>query len=402
MGERRELRTGARLATGGEAVARAADGRVVFVRGAAPGEDVEAVLTEVRRRFARAEVVRVISPGAHRISPPCPHQSTCGGCPLMHLEPEAEARGKLEAGLDTFARIGRLPARALSEVSLWRGAAEGARTRARVAFEADRVGFREARSHRVADIDRCLALHPALERAREVLAAALRARPPRENRGERFGVLEVELITDGENVALRLPPELADLAPRLESAGLRTGPEPLETSDAAGRLLLRPEVFAQASLTGNAALIEEVERALPASGRLALELYAGSGNLTRLLAARFERVVAVEVSEPAVALGRRLGLRNVEWRVGAASSLDGALRPELVLVDPPRAGLEPAVRALLSERLPPRLVYVSCDVGTLARDARGLIEASARVERLVALDLYPRTPHLEWVLTLAA
>ncbi len=373
-----ELTTEGRLAQGGEAVARAPDGRVVFVRGAAPFERVRARVTETKPRFLRAVLEACLDPSPVRVTPPCSHFGDCGGCATQHIEPGAAAEAKLQAGLETLARVGGVR---LESVPLWRGPALGGRTRARFAVEGGKVGFRAAGSHRVVRIDHCPILHPALDAARATIAELAAG-----------GAGEVEVVTNGERVAASSSAHLYGLE-GLEHRGL--GPGPLLGADRAGPRYLAPELFSQASLLGNDALLEAVQAELPSQGRFALELYAGSGNFTRLLAARFERVVAVEGAAEAVRLGRRLGLASVQWRVGPVEREGGralAERPDLVLVDPPRAGLPPALRSAAF----PRLLYVSCDVGTLARDVAAL-SAHSELSSLRAFDLYPHTPHLEWL-----
>jgi tRNA/tmRNA/rRNA uracil-C5-methylase (TrmA/RlmC/RlmD family) len=397
------LVTGSSLAQGGEAIARAPDGRVVFVRGGAPDERVEARLTQVKRRFLRAEVERVARPGPTRVEPPCRHYHACGGCDLMHVDPDAQGELLLAAGLEVLARVGGV-ARRREDVRFWRGDALGARTRARLAVRGGVVGFRARRSHEVVRIDRCLALHPRLDAAREALAELASGRAV-------DGVEEVELATDGHEVAIHLSSALEPLAGALRAKGFRVlapGDRPeggeLTVRDAAGEMVLRPGVFSQASLQGNAALLEAVADELPRRGRFAVELHAGSGNFTRLLPARFARVLAVERSAEAVALGRRATGAAVEWRArGALAGWREATRsqaPDVLLVDPPRAGLEPGLAEAIGERPPAMMLYVSCDVGTLARDLRRLTAAGLRVTTVRALDLYPQTAHLEWCVTL--
>lgn len=382
VGDRLELVTERRLAQGGDGLARAPDGRVVFVRGAAPDERLSVEVTEVAKRHGRAKLLEVIAPGPDRVRSPCPYVDRCGGCPLLFLPPERAAALERAAGLATLERVGRVARESLDRaLPVWTQAFPGARTRARFAVANGAVGFREARGHRVAEVDRCLALHPALERARRALE------------GTR-GIGEVAAVTDGVRVSLRAAPGLA-LPPLPE--GVHPDGRDLRVEDLAGSRTVRPELFDQASHAGNAALLGFLAERLPRGAR-AVELYAGSGNFTRLLAPRFEAVVAVEVHRPAAELGRRHTPAHVRWRVGEAGRQIRTLpAADLVLVDPPRAGLEPAVRRWLADRPPPELWYVSCDVATLARDARALGEAGLLPIVIAPFDLYPGTAHLEWV-----
>lgn len=396
VGDELRLVSGPKLAQGGEAVARAEDGRVVFVRGGAPSETFVARIAHVARRFARADLIEVVAPGGARVSPPCPYVSSCGGCPMMHIEPRLGSQAKLAAGLETLARVGGVPVDGSSPVPLWSGPAAGGawpaggRTRTRLGVEGLRVGFRQARSHRIVPVDRCIALHPVLDHARARLArriAELGGGPPG---------TEISLITNGEEVSVHLGAGWPDEARVRDRLGLSE--DALMIEDRGGPQVVRADVFAQASLRGNDALLEAVQSMLPAGGA-ALELYAGSGNFTRLLARRFERVTAVESSSSAVDLGRGLSLVNVDWRATSAElGMDTSRDWDMVFVDPPRTGLSAEVRKRLVQRPPSHLIYVSCDVGTLARDAKVLGEAGLRPREIRAVDLFPWSAHLEWIL----
>lgn len=383
VGDLLELETEAGLAQGGEAVARAPDGRVLFVRGAAPSESVRARVIALDKRWGRAELDAVLRAGPARVDMLCPHADRCGGCPLAHLDVEAAAEAKLQAGLATLARIARVPPERLERAEpVWKQPFEGARSRARFAVQQGRVGFREARSHGVAVIEHCRTLEPALEAARVELMHTT-------------GTGEISAVTDGEQVSLQSEPGLG--LPET-TARVHTDGRALEVRDPAGLRSVRPDLFQQAGHRGNAALLEWLADRLP-SGDHALELYAGSGNFTRLLAARFERVTAVEAHREAAELGRSGSPPHVTWRIGdAGRTLKKLPAPDLVLVDPPRAGLDAAVRRYLQAVVPGEIWYVSCDVGTLARDTRALAEAGLQPDSIAAFDLYPGTAHLEWVL----
>lgn len=383
-----ELETEAWLATGGEAVARHPDGRVVFVRGAAPKERLQARIVDSKPRFARAEVDTVLGPGPDRVVPDCPVADRCGGCGLLHLERDAELTQKHHAGLDTLTRVGRLEPALLDAAPLWAGRAEGVRMRARLAVRGSAVGFRAARSHDVVPVDRCRALDPALESVRIALSEQLRRSSGRRRSAE------VSLVTDGVAVSGFVSPPEALALP----AGVRMDTE-LPVEDRAGSRWLHPRLFSQATEEGNAALLAALEAALPRHGGVAVELHAGSGNFTRLLVARFERVVAVEIAPEAVALGRRCA-PQADWIVGADDRDWQESAPDLLLVDPPRTGLSASTRAAVIRARPKTMLYISCDVGTLARDLRALRENQFSVQSLAAFDLYPRTPHLEWMAAL--
>ena len=379
------------LAAGGDGVGRAPDGRVVFVPLAAPGDRVRVRLVEEKPRFARGEIEALLAPGPARVEPRCPVFGRCGGCAWQHLAYEAQVEAKQAIVRDALVRIAglaELPPLAFTPSP----AAYGWRGRARVHVERGRVGYRQRRSHALCAVASCPILAPPLEEA----LARLAARPPRQ-RGE------WELVLGAEG-AVRVAP-LGDPARRAaaERIALRVGGERLELS--AG-------VFAQA----NALLLDALAEAVLAAagmGETALELYAGAGFFTLGLARRFARVVAVE-SDPlatsdlarnvaaATPPGAPRRVRVVEARVESwlAAGEAAALAAEVVVLDPPRGGVGRAAAETLAGLPARRLVHVSCDPATLARDVAVLAAGGWRLTALHGFDLFPHTPHVEVVAVL--
>lgn len=376
-----------RLAAGGETVARAEDGRVVFVTGAVPGETVRVEIVEARPRFLRARVLEVLASVDDRVEPPCPHFEACGGCTLQHFAPVAQARAKLDAAREAVARIARGAVDDAEVEADWTGEPYGYRARARLRVEAGKLGYRAARSHALVEVERCPILHPALESSLSRLAAAL----PPAGRGELW------ITAANERVAAWA--RLDERAVELDVDGVTFVPpgEGLPVEDVAGPAFVGPATFAQANPAGNDALLETAARWTPRS-RLALELYSGSGNFTRVLEAKVDRVIAAEVDADAVRLAERVRAPTTSlWRLDAARAVERArsLRPDLVFADPPRTGLDRAVAERLVQLQPAHLIYVSCDPGTFARDVSRLAAAGYRVDRLRYFDMYPQTPHVE-------
>lgn len=377
-GDEFELETAERLAQGGEAVGKAPDGRVVFVRGGAPQELCRVRIDQSKPRYAKASLVEVVRASPIRRTPACDHADRCGGCGLLHLDLQKALEAKLQAGLDVLRRVGG-----------WHGTAEppwsqpfaGRRTRVRWLVESGRIGFRQARSNRLAVIDHCPAVHPALE----ALRMALEQQISPAYRGQIRAICSEDATSfvsdppfDGENMGAVL-----------------------QRRDPVGTMYVAPDAFSQASWSGNEALLAHVSLAMEAAGfrQSAVELYSGSGNFTRLLARLFRQVAALEVEPTALKLGERLKLANVRWVLAhAEEAYKHVNEAELCLVDPPRAGLDPAVIRWLSGAVQ-HLIYVSCDAGTLARDLRSL-GTHFTVSSLRGFDLYPGTPHLEWLVSL--
>lgn len=411
VGDRLDLRVD-RPAFGGGVIAEAHDGRVVFLRGAAPGDRVVAEVTEVRPRFVRAEV-RSVEPGTLRVAPFCAHVERCGGCPWMAI-PEAAQQAALAAhvehalgraagsGAPRFEPIVSVPPRAA-----WRSTA-------RLHWRAGALGYRAAGSHAVVDIPECAVLRPPLP----ALYAALRARLGPHLAGE--GTVRLTAAPDAASGTVEFRPEGAVSGALREAiAGLVDDPAChgavlLEGGRArafgrAGNTLGGVEhpagSFVQAHQDGNAALVEAVVEAVvaptgagPVLGPV-LELYAGSGNFTFALAARGCAVTAVEVDRAAAAALREAArARGLGDRVRAVTG-DAARLPAgrfpVALIDPPRAGAKAAVDALARLDGLRRIVYVSCNPATLARDVARLVARGWRLDRARPFDLFPHTGHVE-------
>jgi 23S rRNA (uracil1939-C5)-methyltransferase len=355
------------LAAGGEGIGHLADGRVVFVPLAAPGDLCEIVLVEDRPRYARASLVRVLEPSEERVNPKCGVFGRCGGCEWQHLAYPAQLRAKAELIRAALTRLGGIE---WGEVQVTPSPSEyGYRQRARVVWGADGVGFRERRSHRVCVIEQC-----------PVLAAPLNAHLKYLERGK--GEVELLAGTDGEVRAGH-------------------GSDPVAIEVAGQRFAVSPGVFVQSNGLMLDVLTEAVAAAAGAGGVL-LELFAGAGFLTLGLSRSFERVWAVEAN-PAAALDLERNLRsggatNVRVSADGADDLLGefaAFAPEVVVLDPPRSGISPELAGCLAALPTRRVVYLSCDPATLARDLQILTRSGLRLEAVSGFDLFPQTSHVE-------
>ncbi|MCA9549351.1 MAG: class I SAM-dependent RNA methyltransferase [Myxococcales bacterium] len=400
-----QLTTEPHLASGGDAVARHPDGRVVFVSGAAPSERVEARLTKDNKSFVRAEVVKVLEPGPSRVNPPCAHYAQCGGCTLQHVAYGEQVASKDVALRETLARIGGLD---LSETAFdapWSGAPYGYRTRARLVRALDgRLGFRARRSKHVVDIQRCPVLAPELQEVLTALRPAMEMRGPMRREGRRED--EISLVFDGASVLADFPEGLtkgARTAARAAGVPLLFGNDAVtEGDDGHGPLVSSPQVFAQASRSGNQALVGYVAELCPEGAASAVDLYSGSGNFTRVLAKRAARVDAFEGARDAVALARRVAPENVKVHLsgveqGFTSWVAEGGRAEVVLLDPPRTGTNAKVLKAIQAAEASALIFVSCDPATFARDAGILAQGGLRLARVRLFDLYPQTEHSEVV-----
>jgi tRNA/tmRNA/rRNA uracil-C5-methylase (TrmA/RlmC/RlmD family) len=359
------------VAAGGACVARAEDGRVVFVRHCLPGETVRVVVTSTGSKFLRADAVEVLTPSPDRVPPPCPYAGPglCGGCDWQHASPSAQLALKTAAVEEQLRRVGRFT---------WSGTVEpvepllGWRTRVQWAHG---VGFHRHRSDEVLPVDRCLIAAPGADL------------PP----GDLGSVVELTAVGAQRAVAVD----------GRGSGGVRVPVLGRRFEVAAGG-------FWQVHVAAPTVLATAVLEALdPQPGESCADLYAGVGLFAALLAERVGltgSVLAVEASTRACADAAR-NTSDQPWvRVRTAqvtASLVRGLTADLVVLDPPRAGAGLEVSAALAALRPRALAYVSCDAASFARDLRVFLDAGWSVTSLRALDLYPQTEHVELVTALA-
>ena len=378
-----------RFAAGGEAIARDDDGRVVFVRGALPGEVVEAELTAVKKDWARATTVAVLDASPDRLTPPCPsRRAGCGGCGWQHLTVEAQRSARVDIVADALRRTGGI---AEPMVELGGGVEPtGYRTTVRVAATTDgRAGFRAEQTHDVVEAPNCLVAHPTLA----ALLPDLRLDP-------------------GVEPTLRVSAATGELAARWDHAagevhglpdGTATGSRATLHEDVAGhRLRVSMGSFFQSGPQAAELLVDTVRQAAPelAGARLVVDAYAGVGMFAVCATEPATGIIAIETSRSALGdAAHNLADRDAAivrrevggWRVEADSDVD------VVIADPARSGLgKPGVNALVRADAPV-LVLVSCDPASLGRDARLLGEAGYRHERSSVVDTFPHTTHVEVV-----
>lgn len=372
------------LAAGGDGVGRDAAGRVTFVPRTTPGDRVRARLVHATSSFARAELVELVQPAATRVEPPCRHfVEGCGGCQWQHVARAEQLAAKQAIAAGGLRKLEGLVVHPIADPA----PPYGWRRRARFHVANGRTGLYRLASQDVLPIDHCPQLEPPLDEARAAVAAAT---PP-------DGELALLRAHDG-SIAVEVERPWK-LAPRLLGRAGITGVVAGEQRHGAPVLELEPGLwagpadFAQASATGNAALIAQVRAALGRGPGRLLELYAGAGNFTRSLISDGWDVLASDVAAPAQP--------PPGFEVGAAADVLARARGpfDALLLDPPRTGAPEAIEGML--QLAPRtIVYVSCDVATLGRDAGRLVAGGYRAIDAWPIDLMPQTAHVEVVLRL--
>ena len=423
-----ELRITA-LAHGGAGVGREqrpdgeASGRAWFVPGALPGERVTAEVEHEARRFVRGRLVSVLEPADTRVEPPCPLANTCGGCSWQHVAVERQPELKRQIVADQLRKLVPDDRVVAHPTPREHATGHGYRRRARLHYERDdhgtvRLGFFAGHSRDLVDVPSCPVLVPVLDEA----FARLRAEPSLLlRRGEVHG------LTDGTEVALALPgvkpsPERIAAAERLLGGALvgillRGGRSvhgvgrprvAIDARDGLPPVKGSPLSFAQAAEAGNRALVRHVLGRARTDGLRVLELFCGAGNFTRALARTAQRVWALDGDREAIAALRGLAEAHglpINAKRGTAEGVlakheERGTGYDVVVLDPPRRGLGQAASKSLARVAGERIVYVSCDPATLARDLEVLTAKGWTIDDVTTFDLMPMTPEVETVVTL--
>lgn len=423
------------VAHGGAGVGQAEDGaetRVWFVEGALPGERVRAVIDKSHKRWLRGHAVEILDAAPERVEPPCPLADRCGGCSWQHVDPaaQAELKRRIVAG-----QLRKLPIAV--EHAVASPEALRYRRRARVHYQKREdggleLGFFGHHSHAIVNHGSCPVLEPALDWAIQRLRDWVEWLP---DKGEVLG------LCSGREVVLGLPgvrhdPEFERAiracieasedaalddpeAPLLRGVQLRGGRDrvgvgttslELDGDGPTPPVSQGPFTFSQAQAAQNRALVEHVVAMAQPAERRVLELHAGVGNFTRVLARSAKRVWTIDGDREAVSNLQRMAERwgqAINAKRGQAERLlaklaGGDRHYDVVVLDPPRAGIGAQAARDLAAVARERVVYVSCDPATLARDLAALLESgSFEVVDLRVFDMMPMTAEVEVVATLA-
>ena len=405
-----------RMVAGGDAMARLDDGRVAFVTGALPGEEVDVTIRNDRKDFVRATVTDVLEPSPARVEPACPHRRAgCGGCGWMHFAPEAQFVAKVEIVAESLRRVGRFDEDTVDALIRMGGTVDpyGYRTTIRlVGLPGGGVGFREERSDEVVRIDHCQVAHENLSRVvREIDAAP--------------GVeltLRTSVATNGVTARWTRPEDRqrrnekrrSNAAPGESVSGLpadvHIGDRAFLVERIAGRnLQVSAASFFQSGPAAAELLVDAVGRAAPelATADHAVDAYGGVGLFAATVMDDVRRVTLIESARSSCFDAREnlsnragTGSKSVEivrsdvgdWKPG-----EDADPVDVVVADPARPGLAKPGTAAMVRMNAPIIVLVSCDPVSLARDARLLADEGYRMESVEVLDLFPQTPHVECV-----
>jgi 23S rRNA (uracil1939-C5)-methyltransferase len=385
-----------KLVYGGDGLGRL-DGRVVFAPFVLPGERIRAQAEKEKPGMVRARMLEVLSAAPDRVAAPCPVFGRCGGCHYQHAPYPYQLAVKQAILAEELRRLGKLEPPA--EIAVVSAEPFGYRNRVQLHVEESRIGYREARSHKLCAVGQCPVGSPKIEEAIRALNEMAR-----DSRWPRF-MKSIEVFTDESQVQLNVLETERPVARRFFDWCGEKIPGMVEGAlDYEGRFRVSSNSFFQV----NRFLIDRlVEVAIEgAEGDTALDLYAGVGLLSLPLARKFRDVTAVESGAGAVRdlqfNAERAGLSNLHALPKTAEdyllSLEAA--PDLVVLDPPRTGLGKTVVKRVGELRPRHVTIVACDPATLARDLAGLSAAGYRVEKMTLVDLFPQTYHLETVVRL--
>lgn len=427
----------------GAGISHMEDGRVVFIKGGLNGELCEVKLLKVGKTAAWGRVEELLEPSPHRRESDCSFYPKCGGCQLRHMSYEEELEFKRKRVEEALRRIGGVD----TKVSVIHGAKESQRYRNKVQFPVSstekgiNIGFYRARSHDVIDVEDCLLQPEVATKLRQAVKDWMTqfGVPGYDEQTHKGLVRHVYVRTNREGESLcvlvvngkKLPHEkelvelLRQAEPKLKGitismnrdktnvilgSAFRTlwGQDYLEDQLCGMQFRLSPQSFYQVNREQTEVLYSRATEFAQLTGKeTVLDLYCGIGTITLAMAKKAGRVIGAEVVEAAVEDARenahRNGITNVEFICADAGEAAKALamrgeRPNVICVDPPRKGLSLPVIEAIVKMAPERVVYVSCDPGTLARDVNLLTEHGYRLEKAEACDLFPRTVHVEAII----
>ena len=417
------------------------DGQAVFVHRALRGEDCDVLLLKVLKNAAFGKVVKVREPSLHRVEPDCPYYGKCGGCDFRHMDREEELYAKKTRVQDALRRIGGSD---VQVEEILAGERLHYRNKSQFPIAADgTVGFYKARSHQVIPVENCLLQKVDTnnvqlkfdryirlynvscydERTRQGLLRHLYVRS--NGAGESLVCIFAngrELPHEAELVAL-----LREASPRIVGVVLGVNTQPtgailgkeyrtlwgtdVLTDELCGLTfrLSVPSFYQVNREMAEVLYAKAVEFAALTGTETVLDLYCGAGTITQVMARHAGRVIGAEIVpeaiEDAKANAERNGVENVEFFRGDASAVAAdfaakGLRPDVICVDPPRKGLAPEVVRAAAQMAPRRIVYVSCDPATLARDVKLFAAEGYGAVRAAAVDMFPGTANVESVVAL--
>ncbi|BCJ85650.1 23S rRNA (uracil(1939)-C(5))-methyltransferase RlmD [Effusibacillus dendaii] len=419
--------------------------KAVFIKGALPDEVVKAKITRVEPSYLNADIIELEKRSPNRQKPPCPVYESCGGCQLQHMTYQAQLKAKEELVRESFQRYAGLhelpirPILGMTDPWDYRNKAQ-----LQVGREGEKIitGLYAAGSHRLVDISGCAVQHPIVNRVVDQVKAILsELRIPIYNErtregavrtvvarvGQASGNVQLTLITATDRLpdSKRLVQRIRETLPMVTTIALNIhkgksplvfgektvvlwGQDRLEETLGDVRFSLSPRAFFQLNPEQTVKLYNTVREAASLNGsELVVDAYCGTGTIGLWLAPHAREVRGIEIIPEAVQdardNARSSGIENAHFFEGRAEQLlpewvERGIRPDVVVVDPPRTGCErPLLQALVQAR-PARLVYVSCNPATLAKDCQVLLKSGFHLDWVQPVDMFPHTSHVECVI----
>ena len=413
-------------------------GRAVFVPKTLPGERWRIRIVKVNRSVVWGRGEELLVPSPHRVQPVCPLAGRCGGCALQHMDYETELAFKLKKVNDALRRIGNLPIRA--EVIHGADTQESYRNKAIYNFAPGPVcGFYRARSHEVLQTSRCILQPASFDRAAQALKNWMIENDiPAYDEASHKGTVRHFFLRSGTDGLLACIVSAEDIPDDAAQALTKACPELtgvlLCRNDRPGNTVLTGDIrvlwgestvrqrlcgagfeisvptFFQVNTAQAETLYRIAERFADPAGKTVVDLYCGAGTIGQSIARDALRLIGNDIVPSAVENARRNavinGMENTEYLCmdaseAAAKFAASGIRPDVVITDPPRRGMDETVIGAIAEMLPERIVYVSCDPATLARDLKRLTAFGYTAEHCEAVDMFPRTCHVETVCLLS-
>jgi 23S rRNA (uracil1939-C5)-methyltransferase len=367
-----------KLVQGGSGFSRLESGENLFVQGALAGELVEYEIDRVKKGYINAHVTKVLEASLDRVEPPCPYYGICGGCDLQHLDSAKQTQAKLSLVLENLERIGSIDKESLVVEPSASGPSWAYRSRVRfhVDLATNNIGFLAKKSNTLVPIATCPilvdSLNEVLARKNAIIEAARRQKAS--NKPGKTPYVEINAFAGDKKISFGEEPVLA-------------------TVDGHG-FWVSAKVFFQ----GNRFLLPDMGRFVQTHclGNEVMDLYSGVGTFSAFLAKKGRSIVAVERDMLCLSLAKK-NIPGVEFFTDSVEQWGKARKKsvETVVVDPPRTGLDDSVPLQIARWEPKRIIYVSCDSVTLARDLQRFSEQGYTAKVLKVFDLYPQTFHQE-------
>lgn len=424
------------------------DGMAIFVAATAPGDEIIAHIIKVKKSYAVGIIKKIIKPSKNRIVLDCEVSTRCGGCAYRHINYDAELREKMQGVTDAMGRIGGIPFPCKEILSIKEPLHYRNKAQIPVSLSPSgkiEAGFYSGRTHRVIDCDNCLIqmkeFTPIIKAIKRFVAenpitiydettgkGTLRHIYLR--RGAKTGEIMVCLVINADDIARKdkLIASLTGTDKNIKSIVLNInkddtnvvlgkkcvtiyGSDYIEDELLSLRFRISPLSFYQVNPEGTEILYTKAsDYACPVPGETILDLYCGAGTIGLTMAKDAKEVIGVEIIPEAIENAKENaalnGITNARFicddASGAAKTLfDEGIRPNVVILDPPRKGCSRDVLEAVASMSPDRVVYVSCDSGSLARDCKIFSELGYEVREYTAVDMFPRTVHVETVCLLS-